>query len=324
MSDSISGGWLYKEKGAVCGPVSAAALIDKLFSGALDGETSIAPEFGEWRRLAEVPEFEAPLARAVKARAEEKARLEKQRVQRRLAIGRAVILASAALVVGPCGFVGGHVLAVAKPWEDKTDWSSKRPDLVTLSVKPVPQLGPTTGAGDGAGGEAKSGDAVASADSGKSGSGKRTGKQPKLAYGKGEKHEEKVAAATSGSPPPAGKEEPKDDIPSTGGEAAEYNSAGLPRTLSQKQIMTVLGTQKTGIVNCLAAEAKTNPNMPPVVTIEFVITQKGTAAEFQLGERDLRNTPLYECLKSKIMACKWPAFFGENKTVTLPFNIKRK
>src|SRR5512137_2468906 len=103
MSDSggqIGGGWLYKEKGAVCGPVSAAALIDKLFSGALDGETSIAPEFGEWRRLGEVPEFEAPLARATKARAEEKARLEKQRAQRRLALGRAAVLVSAAFVFG--------------------------------------------------------------------------------------------------------------------------------------------------------------------------------------------------------------------------------
>src|SRR5512137_2759454 len=113
MSDSggqIGGGWLYKEKGAVCGPVSAAALIDKLFSGALDGETSIAPEFGEWRRLGEVPEFEAPLTRAKKARAEEKERLEKQRVKRRLLLGQVAVLGIAFVVFSGGGFIGGHVL----------------------------------------------------------------------------------------------------------------------------------------------------------------------------------------------------------------------
>ncbi|MFH1810355.1 MAG: AgmX/PglI C-terminal domain-containing protein [Pseudomonadota bacterium] len=327
----IESGWLYKERGVVCGPVSAAVLIDKLFASALDGDTSVSPEFGEWRPLRDVPEFEGPLAKAQQAIAAEKARQEQRRLRRNIVLGRAGLVIFVAIAFSSTGFFSGRYLATARPWEDHTDWVSRAPTIVALSVKPVVKPAPgvraeaATAAGTGDADAQREGPTVASAasasrDSRRSSSSNRrsSSSSSSSTATKDSKRADPVASAHGD----AAKDELKVGAASAG--AMDYNAAGLPRSLTQNQIMKVLATQKGSIVNCLSAEAKINTDMPETVTIEFVVTAEGTPAEFKVLERQVREGNLAACLRSKVMVLRWPKVYGENKTVKIPFNIKRR
>ena len=323
LESSQEDSWLFKDKGTVCGPVPASELIEKIFAGVVDGETPVSTEFGDWRRLCEVPQFEQPLARALKTKAEEQEKQAKARAARNRVVARVAMLAMAALTFGTTGFFGGRFAAIERPWEDKTDWAKRPPALAMLTPKPVEKGKPAKQAEaeieaeffDDEEALTEPDEPAATKGASKGKGGKRKGGKGKGGKGKGGKEGDKDApadetAVAAASPAADGK--------------MEYNAAGLPRTLTQKQIMKVLATQKGGIVRCLAGEAKKNPDMPGTVTIEFTVQNSGLASGFKVKERAVRTGPLADCLKAKVSACRWPKFYGEVKNITLPFNIKKK
>lgn len=315
-------GWLYKEGDAVRGPVKASVLINHIRDGVLDADSNVSPEFGEWQSLSDIEEFAGVLKKASAALAERKAALQAQQRERKIAMTLIALLAVVGISFFSTGFVGGRYLAQEKPWQDKTDWSTKPPALVSLSEKKIALAKATTTAWDIAAWEPELAPAPTpkSNGSGKSNSKKASPKtkgKSKSTRGKGQHKAAKDKTRDSSA-------ERKAETKVAAAPAQEYNASGLPRALSQQQIMRVLKTKRSAIANCLRNEAKSNPDMPGTVTMEFVVTSAGSPANFKIQERQVREGALANCLRSKIMVLRWPKFFGENKTVKIPFNIKRR
>lgn len=91
--------WLYQRQNEVFGPVSAKALVEKLYAGELDAETRIAPEDGDFLALRRYGAFRVHLPKAAehRAAAEEARRVEK--AAKAKVLRRRVMLSAAGLVV---------------------------------------------------------------------------------------------------------------------------------------------------------------------------------------------------------------------------------
>lgn len=313
--------WLYKEGDAVRGPVKSALIIDLIKAGHIDADSNISPEFGEWQLLREVDQFSDILEKASAALTEKKNKLKEQQRQRRIGLIRIAMFIIAVLVFFIGGFAGGRYLAKTRPWADKTDWSRKPPALVALSAKKIVLAKATTTAWDIAAFDEEEEEKPAAKNSTSKAS--ASGQKRKSKSGKKSRNSAKGKSSNSKK---ASKNKSPNKSKETKVAAAptqEYNSAGLPRALTQSQIMRVLKTKKGAIAGCLRAEAKRNPDMPATVTMEFVVTSAGTPSGFKIRERQVRTGPLATCIKAKVMMLRWPRFFGANKTVTIPFNIRR-
>ena len=317
--------WLYKEGEAVRGPVKTALIIDLIKSGQLEADNNISPEFGEWQLLREVEQFSDILEKASAVIAEKKAIIQAQQRLRRIAIMRVAMFIIAVFAFFALGFAGGRYLAKTRPWEDKTDWSQKGPALVALSAKKIVLAKATTTAWDiAAFDEDKDNEKPASTNKASKGStSKKSSTKTGSKSSKKGKHQRSHKKSGKNKSTVKSTDKPKESKVASAS-PPEYNSAGLPKALSQSQIMRVLKTKKGAIAGCLRAEAKRNPDLPSTVTMEFVVTSAGTPSSFKIYERQVRTGPLATCIKSKVMVLRWPRFFGANKTVTIPFHIKRR
>ncbi|HSG28511.1 MAG TPA: hypothetical protein VLA34_08535, partial [Candidatus Krumholzibacterium sp.] len=58
------GEWLYKLQDEILGPVPAADIIDRLFTGEVDESTPISTGEGDWSTIQSVPDFHPFLLKA--------------------------------------------------------------------------------------------------------------------------------------------------------------------------------------------------------------------------------------------------------------------
>jgi hypothetical protein len=103
---SLESAWLYKANDQVFGPLSAKALLEKLYSGEVNAETMIAPEDGEFMQLRRYGAFRTHLPKA-KDHLEALVSVKKEeRSARSSRVRKVVLFAVAALVIGPSAFFG--------------------------------------------------------------------------------------------------------------------------------------------------------------------------------------------------------------------------
>jgi hypothetical protein len=112
------GQWLFRQGGLVLGPLLTEQIIEKLYSGTLDGNTEIAP-IGQthYRPLAQLDAFKVDLAKA-QAKLRVDAIVHADRAQRaRKRNFRVALVATAAAIAAVGAAAGAKYLAVYSPFK---------------------------------------------------------------------------------------------------------------------------------------------------------------------------------------------------------------
>jgi hypothetical protein len=313
------GEWLFKDRDQVLGPVPPDMLLTKLYDGFLTADTPVAQEIGQWKPLREIWFLGAHVNRAQQRAAyvqalDERTSAEKRHGRTRLLMG---MLFFSVLFVSALG--GARWTMITRPWEDKTDWLTRKPDLVKLPDR-APKLAVVTR------------NETPSATAG--GEEKRAPpeeKHPAADATKG-KDNPKGAAKVAAKDEKKRDDKKKDEKPvgkDAKQETAEVKTeppkqAGVPTELTKEQMLAVFKGNVPGYKECIASEAKRNADMPGTITVEFVINNEGATKDFKVQEREIRDGPLAACLAGKIASLRFPKFSGEVKTFIFPFKITRK
>ena len=109
---SLDSKWLYRDDGAIFGPVTARELLEMLYSEDISSETLIAPEDGAFVSLDSIEGFREHIDNA-KALADEKRAAEaKRKIARKAALRRRVRWAALSFV----SILSGSVLIYASVW----------------------------------------------------------------------------------------------------------------------------------------------------------------------------------------------------------------
>jgi hypothetical protein len=324
------GEWLFKDKDQVLGPVAPELLVNKLYDGEVAADTPVAREIGQWRPLREVWFLGAHVPRAQQRTAYLRARTERAEAAARQARTRVMLgaMGFAVVFLASLGLVSW--LMRERPWADKTDWFARRPAFAALPDRtPPPRLAvatPPPKAADApaedkkpddkkAEEERKAAEEMAAAEEKKAGDDDKKGKKGKKGKD-GKEDPKKVAAADpKGGKKEAPKEELKKEAPVVPAVAQE---------LSNEQIMSTFKASAGGYTGCIREEAARNPDMPGTITVEFIIRNDGSTADFKVQEREIRTGPLAACLSGKIGALRFPKFTGERKQFIFPFKITRR
>jgi hypothetical protein len=292
-----AGNWLFRQGELVLGPIPAAAIVDRLYAGEIDGRTEVAP-MGQprFKRLAEVDIFRVHLAKS-----EAKHRVDKLAHEHEVKSAR-TRNTKIGLVAGVCGVVavGAGVaawyLAIHKPWADAdelafSDISVEPPTITLASRNSNEELVDYAAEGD------KTGRKVA----------ERIAERTKLAQGDkapGDKHAAEKATQRPGK---VGEEDAE------GMKTEQFDRSAIDRVVNSK---------KTSLYPCLQEEAKRRPGLPPTkIPIEFVIGNDGRVNKLWVDNPDFKTGSLPECMLKELQ--KWPfkPYSGEQATVGLSYKI---
>lgn len=312
-----AGEWLFKDKDQVLGPVPPEMLLTKLYDGYLTADTPVAQEVGQWKPLKEIWFLGPHVARAQQKMAYQLAVEERARIVSSLLKTRLLLALVTFAVVFTALLAGARWLMISRPWEDKTDWLTRRPALVRLPDR-TPKVAAVVEKKE----EKPAEQAAAPAE------------EKKAPPAEDKKKDDRATKDTRKDPAKdKGKKDDKsakkDDKPAEKKPADEVKTeaprvAGLPVELSKEEMLGVFKSGAGGYMQCIREEAQRNPNMPSVITVEFVIKGNGSTTDFKVQEREVRTGPLATCLGQKIGALKFPRFSGENKFFQFPFKITRK
>lgn len=149
--------WLYRQDGAVFGPVSAKELLEHLYAGDVDAETPVAPEDQEFRPLRHYGAFREHLGKAEEAarvraaaaaRAKAEAKAQRARRLRGLAIAGLVVLVGSGAVYGVVSWRRSAAAAAEKARREQAieaelaallEGVSIEPPLLPLVEEPPPE-----------------------------------------------------------------------------------------------------------------------------------------------------------------------------------------
>jgi hypothetical protein len=287
--------WLYRNSDLMLGPVPAAQIIEKIYSGELDGKSEIQlMGSGIFRRLGEVDAFRVHLAKAdvkrkVDTMADAHARDRSKKRNIMLAI-TAVILA----VIAGGVVVAGQYLAVHTPGKSADDLYA---DLITVDPPTVTRAR--------AGGNEELVDYPGNTP----GTPKRPTPNPNP--GTAEARRDPVAPRPKNPQAPLAEK--------TKGGEEDPDGMGLGSG-GEDQIKAIVATHQKGLFPCLKIVAKAGVAMK--VPIEFTVAS-GKVSKVWVDNPDLKNdSALSECLMTELK--KWPFKDGQNGSVGLSFNIGKK
>jgi hypothetical protein len=131
----LSGDWLYRQGGLVLGPVSGPELVQRLYDGALDGQTEVALVGSHhFQPVAELEAFRLFLAKAqAKWRVDAMDRSVKERA-RRVRNVRLVVVAGLAAAGAVAAAAGARYLAVHNPWRKEQSEPTISVDAPTIAL----------------------------------------------------------------------------------------------------------------------------------------------------------------------------------------------
>lgn len=300
-----TGDWLFKHAELVLGPVPAPQIIEKLYTGELNGHSEVAiAGSSQFRRLADLEAFRFHLARAeAKQRVDAAAREEQAQARRKRNIRFAIVAVLGVLLIG-ASVVAANYVAIHNPWKVESDEfagiSVEAPVIGLAKNRPDEELLEYTGALPGT----KTAETPAAVAAKKSASTKTAAKSKTVASAK---TAAKSTASKSGSRKMTSASEDPDGM-----QMATFDQEGINAIVRAKQ--------KT-LFPCLLAEAKRRPGFRAKIPIEFVIGNEGKIAKLWIDHPDLKKGLLHECMFRELQKWKFKPYEGERATVGLSFKI---
>lgn len=287
---TTGGEWVFKQDGMLFGPVPAKTLVDKLYAGELDGETPIAPEGGEFRRLREVPFFVVHVAKA-----EAKRRVDHE-AQRHAAsdTAKSRLRLFATLAVGLV-VVGGAVAGVRHVVLNRA-LANAPAELADVDIEISPPLIALAAAAP----RDDSGEFVDYVDVPDGAPDKR----PVAGTGAPRPRPDKPGGAAASTT-----RKPFDEENIT---EAKYDQGAINRVVQNKQ---------STLFTCLKAEVGRDPNFRGQVPLTFTIANDGSIATLWIDKPGYKTGPLYDCMKQQFSGWRFPSFEGERPSVSLSFKV---
>lgn len=301
MGNSAEQGWLFRQGDLVIGPVPASQIIDKLYSGQLNGTSEVRSlDTPTFRRLSEVGEFHLHLAKAEvqhRVTADHNA-LE---VRRRLRHRNRVAAVMALLVVVAVAVAAlGSYLAVYGSFRTSQEvaWGDISIDETALVITRA----------------------------------NRRRQEELFDYQGPAARRPEASPRPTPRPSPQAGGTPGAAAPHTGAGAAGA-APGKPRTgtadpdglelgeVDQEGINAVIAQRRPTLVPCLKEVAK--PGVFAKIPIEFSIAEGGRVSKVWVDNPDFKDGPLTSCLLRELQ--KWPFKPAQaGATVQLAFNIGKK
>ena len=126
-------------------------------------------------------------------------------------------------------------------------------------------------------------------------------------------------------------ETPKKQKPSKGGDSlldfegegsSKGSSGGLPKTLTQEQILEVVKANIGRIKACMAEQAQRDPSVKGKLVIGWDIQPNGKTKNVQIKTPQFKGTYIGTCISSVVSDFNFPKFSGPPIPIEFPFNIK--
>jgi len=294
---TTGGSWVFKQGDLLLGPVQFPKLVELLYAGEVDEHTMIAPFNLEpkFLELGKVERFRVHLAKAKAKRRVEEASQEKDRGERRGRLLRMMIIGtlSIGLHVG-----GGRLdwwLAIHRPWEKQI----QLPEPLITDELPQIKLA-SARAGE---------DELTYPDA--------RNPNPRLPGDKRPRPRPNTPANPSNPANPA-HPGPK---PGTGDDVAveqQWDVAG---------INAAVNAHRTSLHPCLTAETRRQkPGWETRVPIEFTIGNDGRVSKLWIDHPDYKSdeSELFKCFSAELKKWKFPAYEGEQASISLAFRIQSR
>ena len=290
---STGGSWLFKQGELLLGPVPLTRLVELLYLGEVDETTLVAP-FNldpQFTPLGKVERFRVHLAKAkAKLRVEAQSHAE-DRVRRRKRMLRLTSMGvlSIALLLG-----GGRLawwLALHRPWEKVI----QLPEPV-ITEDELPSVRLASRALE---------DELAYPDA----------KTPEVKPRPGERRFRPGAPA------------PGPGISSPPARRADADGLEVAQQWDQRAINATVNASKWMLHGCLAAEAKRQKvGWEFRVPLEFTIGNDGRVTRLWIDNPDYKSqdSELFRCLFGELKKWKFPAYQGEQASVSLGFQVRAR
>ncbi len=293
---SQGGDWLFKQSELVLGPLTAEQILEKLYSGEIDGNTEVSrPDPLQFKRIAETDFFRIHLAKAeakLRVDAAERRNLLRAAKRRNARIAAVALLA---LVVAAGVAVGAYYFAVYNPLRDE--------DLSAMEME-------------------ISIDASSIRVAKRRGSGEELLEYPGRAgvAGGAASAGSKLAARSQKSPP--GKAGPGNGAPVGRMSDAADDPEGLQTAqFDQSSINSVVGANQKSLYPCLIEEARKQPGLTAKVPVEFVIGNDGKVSKVWVDHPSFKEGALADCMLKTLQRWPFKPYEGERATVALSFNV---
>lgn len=315
MAESYRGGWVFKQGGALYGPVPTEALVAKLQAGEIGPETLVAKESGAFSPIGTVEPFVAVAASvAAERRAREEAeRRGRERRRRRLLI--------ASLCVPLLGVAGWLLHGERDPSLGRRELASITIEALPMVVRAVPEVaeGEWEEIGDeGRGAPLPSGrravtttpSAAPSSGGGAVAAARSTGRGAPTEPTRDVGTVASAPAPRSGPSPiaGAGSPPPADDVSID----TRFDLAAIER---------VVEARRNQLLPCLRRQAEGDPRFRGEVPLSFVIGQGGRVSRLWVDKPGYRDGELHRCLLGQLQSWRFPPFEGQSPAISLSFRI---
>ncbi|MET0405204.1 MAG: AgmX/PglI C-terminal domain-containing protein [Cystobacter sp.] len=293
--------WLYRQGDLVLGPLTGQQLVDKLYAGAITGDTEVSSSGpGGFRKIKDLESFQLHVAQAgVKLRVEAEARAARARRNRQQLVAGIMALALFA-ALGFGAWQLSRYAAVYLPGASDEFTLQVEPPVITPARRSLPEelfdypgepkrtaARPTETPPD----------------------------KPAVDAPPETKPPEKVASA---DPKPGRKSRAKGQV------STDPDGLSTEVNYDMGAINRVVKAQQGSLSHCFKEEVARSPGFAAKVPLEFTIGNDGRVAQLWIDNPKLKKGPLFECLLGELK--KWPfkAYTGERATVNLAFTIGRK
>lgn len=310
--DPPAGEWLYKLQGEILGPVPSPEIIERMFAGEVDESTEVAPDEGDWRTIQAVPDFHPFLYQAkAKIRAQQ-ARAEAERAARKRRRRNIIKVALGAVVLVIISFLASYFLIVSRPWRSDDAmraWADKHVPLLRVASV-APAVGDTREMDEGI-----DIDQILIDDA------------PTLVAIKNnvrrKPHKGRKKSHTGSTPGKPGGKKVKGSGAS--GDKPERPKTASLGTLSNEEIIDKVYSKSNlrRMYTCIRSAIRRHQQLPPVITIEFTISNDGRAGKVRMEDVKLEGGQIHKCFSRKVAQLRFRSFSGQVRNVTIPFKIKQ-
>lgn len=298
-----AGEWLFKLQDEVLGPVPAAEIIEKMFTGEVDESTGISLVDGDWKTIQAVPAFHPFLYQAKEKLRLQRARLEAERAARKRRTRNMINVGIGAALLVVLSFVASYLIIVNRPWrgaEVLSAWASRHVPLLAI---PAASAATHKSAKDAS---AINIDRILIDDA------------PALVA---------IRTPAAKKKKHAGKKKSTQKHKTTGKQTKatkEVKTASIGR-LSNDEITGLVYSRSNlrRLYGCLQREINRNPDLASPVILEFTIANDGHVSQVRMDKPSLDNGPLHRCFRQKLSSLRFRAFSGQVRNVTMPFKFRR-